>query len=147
MSTPGVVDDLVVLCRLFGMYEREQVCCGTVTVQQCVVLQSLLSGPREVGPLAESVGSSPSAMTRLIDGLVKRDWIERSRDANDRRRVNVRLTDAGRAEAEQLRGRTAEAVDAVLANIPEEKRAQVVESLRLVREAMAGARQAVISCC
>ena len=145
MSTAGVVDDLVVLCRLFGMYEREQVCCGTVTVQQCVVLQSLLDGPREVGALAESVGSSPSAMTRLIDGLVKRGWIERSRDANDRRRVHARLTDAGRAEAETLRGRTAAAVDAVLANVPAAKRAQVIESLRLVREAMAGARAG--GCC
>ena len=62
------VDDLVALCRYFGMFERERVCCGTVTVQQCVVLQSLLVGPSEVGPLAESVGSSPSAMTRLLDG-------------------------------------------------------------------------------
>jgi len=137
------IDDLIALCRHFGMFEREQVCCGTVTVQQCVVLQTLRSGPSEVRPLAESVGSSPSAMTRLVDGLVGRGWLERSRDTDDRRRVQVRLTATGTAEAERLRGLTVTAVEAILQGVPEEKRPQVIESLRLVREAMTSARYSV----
>jgi hypothetical protein len=32
---------------MFAMLEREQVCCGTVTVAQCVVLQTLLEGTWE----------------------------------------------------------------------------------------------------
>ncbi len=141
------VDDLVELCRYFGMFERELVCCGTVTVPQCVVLQTLLGGPSEVGALAQSVGSSPSAMTRLLDGLVSRDWIQRGRDLQDRRRVNVHLTAQGREEAERLRALTVVAVDAVMAAISQDKRAQVIESVGLVRRAMQDARQAGQSCC
>lgn len=147
MTDELFVDDLIALCRLFGLAEREQVCCGTVTVQQCVVLQALRDGPSEVGPLAESVGSSPSAMTRLVDGLVKRGWIARERDPNDRRRVHVGLTDEGRAEADRLRGLTVNAIDVVMAGIPEEKRAQVIESVRLVRTAMGRARELLQGCC
>lgn len=144
---PTLVDDLVAVCRLFGMAERDQICCGTVTVQQCVCLQALLPEPLEAGPLADRLGSSPSATTRLVDGLAKRGWIERARDANDRRRVQVQLTDSGRAQALELRGLTAETVAAVMARIPAEKHAQIAESLRLVRGAVEGASAAVQSCC
>jgi|MDTC01.1.fsa_nt_gb DNA-binding MarR family transcriptional regulator len=135
------VDDLVSLCRYFGMFERERVCCGTVTVQQCVVLQTLVEGPSEVGPLADAVGSSPSAMTRLIDGLVSRDWAERVRAADDRRCVHVHLTAQGQKEAARLRGLTEQSVALVLDAIPKNKRAQVMESVGLVRQAMTELRE------
>ena len=133
-----VVDDLVALCRHFGMAERDQVCCGTVTVQQCVCLQVLLTGPSEAKPLADRLGSSPSATTRLVDGLVKHGWVERARDASDRRKVSVQLTVEGEAEAQRLRGLTGQMVAAVMAVIPAEKHAQIAESLRLIRGARRG---------
>ena len=141
------VDDLVALCRYFAMFERERVCCGTVTVQQCVVLQALLDGPSEIGPLADGVGSSPSAMTRLLDGLVSRGWVERVRAEKDRRCVHVSLTKAGRDEAKRLRGLTVGAIDLVLAEIPKNKRAQVIESVGLVKNAIEDARASLQSCC
>ena len=143
----GLVDDLVALCRLFGMAERDQICCGTVTVQQCVCLQALLPAPLEAGPLAEQLGTSPSAATRLVDGLVKRGWVERARDASDRRRVQVQLTDAGRAQGLELRSLTAQTVAAVMARVPAEKHAQIAESLRLVRGAVEETSALIQGCC
>ncbi len=140
-----VVDDLVALCRAFGGFERDQICCGTVTVQQCVTLQTLMDGPSEVGPLAERVGNSASAMTRLVDGLVKRGWVDRVRDEDDRRRVRVTLSDSGVAEAERLSGLTEEIVNAILSGIPKGKRKQVIESLKLLRNAVDAARDG--GCC
>jgi DNA-binding MarR family transcriptional regulator len=139
-------NDLVALCRRFGMFERDRICCGTVTVQQCVVLQALLVSPSEVRPLADSVGSSPSAMTRLVDGLVKRDWVERVRSDEDRRRVHVTLTPEGRVEAQRLQSMTDRSIETVLAAIPEEKREQVIESVALVREAIVKTT-GELSCC
>lgn len=139
-------EDLVALCRHFGVFERDRICCGTVTVQQCVVLQTLLSGPSEVRPLADAVGNSPSAMTRLVDGLERRGWVSRERSAEDRRRVDVLLTDEGRAEALRLQTMTVQAVEAVLAAIPEDKREQVLESVGLVRRALERSRHQ-ITCC
>lgn len=142
-----VVEDLVALCRAFGGFERDQICCGTVTVQQCVTLQTLMDGPSEVGPLAERVGNSASAMTRLVDGLVKRGWVDRVRDSEDRRRVRVTLNAQGRAEAERLSGLTDEIVDAILQAIPKAKRDQVIESLAILREAVQAARSGSNGCC
>ncbi len=138
--------DLVDLCRGFGMFERDWICSGTVTVQQCFVLQTLLESPLEVRALADAVGSSPSAMTRLVDGLVKRGWTQRVRSESDRRRVHVALTDDGRSEAARLRAMTNTAADTLLAAIPEEKREQVIESMGLIRKAVADTA-GKLSCC
>ncbi len=142
-----VVRELVGICRLFGSFEREAVCCGSVTVQQCVVLQDLLEGPSDVSGLAERSFVSLSAMTRLLDGLVQRDWAERRRGEEDRRRVQVKLTSAGTKEATRLRDATAQCVELVLARVPKKQRAQAKKSLSLVHAALLQARADLTSCC
>ena len=64
-------DELVQICRHFGVFEREMVCCGTVTVPQCLVLQQLRNGATDISTLAGHAGSSISAMTRLVDAAWK----------------------------------------------------------------------------
>jgi DNA-binding MarR family transcriptional regulator len=143
----SVVDELIEIVRAFGAFERESVCCGTVTVAQCLVLQALLPGERDVTGLADYAGGSPSAMTRLVTTLEAKEWIARRRDDDDRRRVWVTLTEAGRREAERLRGLTAQALEEILQRIPTDKRAQVVESIALLRVAMATATREGFVCC
>lgn len=142
----NVVADLVAICRAFGLFERDAICCGTVTVSQCALLAELRSGAREIGALAGAMGLTNSGMTRLVDGLEERGWVERVRGVEDRRRVEVRLTEAGATEAARLQGLTEASIGRVLARVPRAKRAQVVESLRLVRDAIDGARDE-LSCC
>jgi DNA-binding MarR family transcriptional regulator len=60
-------------------------------------------------------------MTRLVDGLEKRAWVERIRSTQDRRKVSVALTPAGRAEALRLRGLAEQAVVVLLQGLPAEK--------------------------
>jgi len=50
-----------------------------------------------VGELAEEIGRSPSATSRLIDGLVRRRLVERQQEPEDRRQRTLRLTQRGRA--------------------------------------------------
>jgi DNA-binding MarR family transcriptional regulator len=140
-------DELIAICRYFGAYEREMVCCGTVTVPQCLVLQQLRAGGLDMGALATGSGGSVSAMTRLVDGIERRGWAERVRDPDDRRRVLVRLTAAGEKEADRLRAVTDELVALLFAHIPEDRREQVVESMRLVRRAMDAIGGALAGCC
>jgi MarR family transcriptional regulator, 2-MHQ and catechol-resistance regulon repressor len=139
--------ELIAICRTFGMFERDAVCCGQVTVAQCLALQQLLAEPRDIASLAESSGVTSSATTRLVDGLEKSGWVGRSRAGDDRRRIEVSLTPAGRELAERLRAQTELTVSAVVARIPRAKRGQVLDSLRLVREALAQSRQELVACC
>jgi DNA-binding MarR family transcriptional regulator len=142
-----LADELIAICRHIGAYERESVCCGTVTVPQCLVLQQLRAGPLDMGALASSAGSSVSAMTRLVDGIERRGWAERVRDAEDRRRVVVQLTAAGAGEADRLRASTDELLAVLFERIPADRRAQVIESLRLVRQALDALDGTFGSCC
>ena len=50
-----------------------------------------------VGELAESINRSPSATSRLVDGLVKRRLVERRSEEEDRRQRVLRLTQRGHA--------------------------------------------------
>ncbi len=50
-----------------------------------------------IGELAESINRSPSATSRLIDGLVKRRLVERRAEEEDRRQKTLRLTPRGHA--------------------------------------------------
>ena len=140
-------DELIAICRHFGAYEREMVCCGTVTVPQCLVLQQLRADALDMGALAASSGSSVSAMTRLVDGIERKGWAERVRDAADRRRVLVQLTAAGEEEADRLRATTDELVATLFSAIPVDRRAQVIESMRLVRRAMDEMGGPLRGCC
>ena len=133
--TPEFTDTLLAISRRFGMFERDAVCCGDVTVQQCMALQTLYDESLAIGTLAERMGVTPGATTRLVDGMIGRGWVDRRRDPDDRRRVLLELTDEGRREAEYLRGCTEEVVDAVVAEVPADERAAVLDALRTLREA------------
>ncbi len=50
-----------------------------------------------VGELAEAIGRSPSATSRLVDGLVRRRLVERQEEPEDRRQRTLRLTPRGHA--------------------------------------------------
>ncbi|MEV4811381.1 MarR family winged helix-turn-helix transcriptional regulator [Micromonospora avicenniae] len=47
--------------------------------------------------LAEDLGVAPASITARVDSLVRRGFVERIPSSTDRRRVDVALTDAGRA--------------------------------------------------
>lgn len=55
------------------------------------------SGTMTVADLADTLGRSQSAASRLVDGLVQRQLIERNQDAEDRRQRTLRLTGRGQA--------------------------------------------------
>ena len=142
--------ELVAIYRHFGMFERNTVCCGSVTVPQCAALQLLLDPAEEhdITALATQMGVTKSAATRLVDGMEKRGWVERVRDTKDRRRVMVQHTEAGREEAMRLRRLTLESIAAVMKNIPAAEHEAVLRAMKLVRVALDRARaNRQISCC
>lgn len=144
MST--VVDDVVAFCRMFAMLEREQVCCGTVTVAQCVVLQTLLEGDWDASTLASHARVTKGAMTRLLDGLESRGFVGRRQDPDDGRRWLVELTSAGKREAKRLAGMTENAVALIMSRMPEDMRAPAVALISELRKAAEEVRDE-IDCC
>jgi DNA-binding MarR family transcriptional regulator len=67
-------------------------------------LDLLYDRPLSAGQLSERSGLSPAAMTTLIDRLERKGYVRRVRDANDRRRVFVELTDLARTSVWEMYG-------------------------------------------
>jgi DNA-binding MarR family transcriptional regulator len=63
-----------------------------------------LNGRMTAGALARSVGLSPAATTAALDRLEKVGYVRRVRDEEDRRRVQVEVTDAMAERAMEVYG-------------------------------------------
>lgn len=65
---------------------------------QLAVLGTLrLHGRRTISALAELERVTPPSMTSIVNGLEEQGYVARTPDADDRRRVQVEITDAGAA--------------------------------------------------
>lgn len=69
-----------------------------LSVSQFGVLEALYHrGPMPVGQLADKILRSSANLTLVVDNLVKHDLVSRARRPDDRRCIDVSLTDDGRA--------------------------------------------------
>jgi DNA-binding MarR family transcriptional regulator len=81
------------------------------------------TGTTTVADLADALGRSPSATSRLVDGLVKRRLVERRQEAEDRRQRSLWLTQRGLALLRVVdRGRADQFLGAVRALPPPERK-------------------------
>ena len=142
----AVVEDVIAFCRMFSSFEREEICCGTVSPAQCVLLQTLTEGEWDVSGLASQSRVTKGAMTRLVDGLETRGWVARDKAEDDGRRVLVSLTSDGRKEAKRLHRLTERSIATILEAIPKAEREQVVQRLHLLRKAAEQTRSE-LDCC
>lgn len=70
--------------------------------------------------LAEHVGISAPAMSKMVDGLVRRELVSREISQSDRRRISLAITPVGRAMLARARQ---------LASLPPAGRADLLEAL------------------
>jgi len=81
------------------------------------------TGTTTVADLADALGRSPSATSRLVDGLVKRRLVERRQEEEDRRQRSLWLTQRGLALLRVVdRGRADQFLGAVRALPPPERK-------------------------
>jgi DNA-binding MarR family transcriptional regulator len=105
--------------------------CEDIPRNGALVLTGLDRGSpeRKFSPQADvvaSLGLSKQAASQLIDTLVIRDYLERRNDPEDRRRMELRLTDRGRTAAVAIQG----AIDQVDAAVGKLLTAQELRGLR-----------------
>lgn len=91
--------------------------------------QGLVSTP---SALAEKAGVTRATMTGLLDGLARDGLLERQWDAQDRRRVTVRLTPAGQRKLDAVMPDYYSRLRDCMAALDEDGRARLHDILRLI---------------
>jgi DNA-binding MarR family transcriptional regulator len=85
--------------------------------------------------LARHMGVTPSTMSLTVDRLERGGYCTRERSKEDRRRVDLRLTESGVRIKRQQKVLEPELVQAMLARLDETRRRQALRGLELLAEA------------
>ena len=103
-----------------------------------LIMKVLLeNGTMSVADIGSRAGISPSQMTHSTDRLAQLDIIERSHDTEDRRRVNVQLTERGKALIETIDRNTRNLVDAMLSGLDEAELESLHQALNVLNATFA----------
>ncbi len=129
---------MIALIRAFGLHKPEETPCGRpVSVAEAHSLMELSRVETLVQKeLASRLRLEKSTVSRLVGMLEGRGWVERSRSPEDGRALELRLTEAGRRTGEDIAEARRAKFARVLEAIPEEERESVLESMRILEEAM-----------
>ena len=84
--------------------------------------------------IAERLLVTTASMTSLLDTLERRGFITRSPDPDDRRKVLVTLTENGKHVVDQFLPEVVAVQTALMADLTETQRHQLLESLATIRE-------------
>ncbi|HXT11593.1 MAG TPA: MarR family transcriptional regulator [Candidatus Angelobacter sp.] len=84
--------------------------------------------------VAEHLGVSLPAMSRLMNGLVNGGWVKRETVSENRRQVALALTARGRADLEKLRGQIRRQLSQRLSPLSAEERKTICSAMQLLRQ-------------
>jgi DNA-binding MarR family transcriptional regulator len=85
-----------------------------------------------LGALGEHIGLSLPAVSRAVEGLVKRGLLRRAEDPHDRRSKQVRLTAKGRRVGEELLELRAAGLRDFVGSLSPEEQAPLMAGLRAI---------------
>ena len=129
---------MIALIRAFGLHKPDETPCGKpVSVAEAHALMELSRAKTLVQKeLASRLRLEKSTVSRLVGMLEGRGWVERSRSLEDGRAVELTLTGAGRKMAEGIAEARRAKFAQVLEAIPQGERESVLESMKILEEAM-----------
>lgn len=126
-----------ILVRNLGILEKNDASCCSVTVGQChAIVEIGRIGTISLTELSDLVGVDKSTMSRTINNLVEDNLVIRDINDDNRRYVNIQLTDGGKMIFNNIERTMTTYYEGVFDAIPEDKRDQVLESLQILKDAV-----------
>jgi MarR family 2-MHQ and catechol resistance regulon transcriptional repressor len=133
------------LLRRYQFRDWNQVCCYGISISQSHILDVLVEeGDLTMQQLARRMFKSVSTMTRVAGQLVRKGYIKRRQDPEDRRIVHVSITPQGKAIIAAIQRDLIETQKAVLQSVPAEEWAGAFKVLEALSR---GARRWQETCC
>jgi len=128
-----ILDIIPLVMRAMGAEMRQQAATG-FQVSHFRVLKLLQKQPRSLSELATCQAVALPTMSRTVSALVERGWVARTEDSQDRRRVQLRMTDAGAMVFQELRARAQARLATRLASLSPEEQDQVLAGLEILKQ-------------
>jgi len=116
---------LLDLQRLF----RSKIVDGELTLSQILLISCIPDESIDMTSLAQQIGVDNSTLTRLVDILIRRDWVFKTKDTIDKRITLLGLTQKGEAIQNKIEDRIDYYGDMVYESIAVEDRDEVKEIL------------------
>ncbi|MGN0142692.1 MAG: MarR family winged helix-turn-helix transcriptional regulator [Roseburia sp.] len=122
-------------CHLEHMNKADCCQCG-VSESQCFLVVEIGRRPGvSVKELAQILKLDKSGISRSVEELVRKGYVERNPSEKDRRFVTLHLTEKGQERFEKIEHDMYLKFKEVFENIPQAKRDQVIEALKIYNEA------------
>lgn len=123
--------------RRITMLDRRENACQGVTFSQHYVIDALArKNILTMNELSRELGLAVSTLTRIVDVLVRDGLVSRGHSTEDRRKVCIELTAQGKKLAETLNTCAEWFWGTVLENLPEEKKQEITNNLKLLLKAL-----------
>lgn len=133
------------LVRVFQLFERDQIKIYGFTTSQCYTLLEIKKyGNLTMNEISEKMNLNISTMTRILDKLVRDDYIKREKDTSDRRIVIVSLTTEGIKATNKLERSVKEYYKKIISNIPTGEVDNIIKSVTMLQQAFEKANP---NCC
>ena len=118
-------------CHLENINKTDCCCCG-ISERECFVLVEIGRKPNvSVKEAVEISRLQRSGVSRTVEELVQKDYVERKPSTEDRRFVVLNLTLKGKERFEKIENGMNRKFKEILDKIPVDKREQVIEALEL----------------
>ena len=115
-----------------GNINKTDGCCCGISGPECFALVEIGRKPNvSVKELAEILRLDKSGVSRTVEELVQKDYVERKPSTEDRRFVVLNLTLKGKERFEKIENDMNRKFKEILDKIPVGKREQVIEALEL----------------
>jgi DNA-binding MarR family transcriptional regulator len=86
------------LIRVHQFRDRDYICSHDVSVAQCYALETLVKrGPLRLQALADEMYLDKSTTSRVVDSLLRKEYVLKLLDPADQRAIQLSLTPAGEA--------------------------------------------------
>jgi DNA-binding MarR family transcriptional regulator len=136
-ATTELVDVVNLVTQMFWSDLRQSD--QRIELTQWATLRRIGRSPCTMSELARHKGVGLPTISKSVDMLVRRGWVERWIDKTDRRQTLVRLTANGRKVLADSRAHLEELLDARLSSMSAAQRESLAAHLQVVRDALSPA--------
>lgn len=137
-SAAAFEQQIVGFIRALGLHKPDETPCGApISVGEAQALFELSDAPgMSQNELASRLHLEKSTVSRLAKMLEERGWLDRVRDEDDTRFLQLRLTAAGSKAVKRLFASRKARFSKIFEAIPADKRDALLDSLSLLSEVL-----------